>query len=127
MPRKERKHTRRSTDEYYIVIDKISQEPLGRIANVSTGGLKLISSAALQLGHSYQCEMNLPEEILGHRSISFEVECRWSRQSESGATWESGCEFKRISSTAMEVMQQLSHLWMMSASGGIQIPRQERR
>lgn len=72
------------------VIDPLSGETLGQVADLSLGGLRLIAGQPLNEGTSYSLCLLVPD----HRDKLYEVPikatCRWVRQGRRRDTFEVG-------------------------------------
>ncbi len=111
-----RKNTRRTTSDYYIVFDGQTEEILGRVSNMSQGGLKLISEKAVDVPRLFHCRMTLPEPVMGQGEILFDAESRWTREIGHYGWYETGYEFGRISNTDRERLELLLRKWMIEES-----------
>ncbi|NRB38409.1 MAG: PilZ domain-containing protein [Pseudomonadales bacterium] len=104
-----RKHERHNTDQSIIVIDTMTEQQVGLLANVSEDGLMIAGSTALETEAIYQLRLLLPEEIgASSPSINLGVDCLWvSGNEEWGGLYWSGCHIIDYADDAIEVLQLL--------------------
>lgn len=85
-----REHERFTQPESLTVFDRLSKQPIGDLVNLSTDGAMLVSSEPIKPASTHFCQMVLQPQIMGHREVNFELECRWSRKNITKNRWESG-------------------------------------
>jgi len=90
MADKRREHRERTSD-YYVVYDRDSGEPLGRVLNFTSEGMKLMGDSPLPVPATIACRMALPEPIDGFTEVFFEAETRWTQRNDSCHWYETGC------------------------------------
>ena len=82
------------------VSNRLSGEPMGYVADLSLGGLRLVASQPLAVGGCYEMVLHVPEHGERVRQIEVVVICQWSRATR-GATasrWASPSTGRRPSS-----------------------------
>ncbi|PZO65397.1 MAG: pilus assembly protein PilZ [Pseudoxanthomonas suwonensis] len=71
MNERQRRTPRRAPTHAVIVTDAMTGQAMGRIGNLSAGGMLLIADQALPIGTLYQVQFTLP--VTGHPSRTFEL------------------------------------------------------
>ncbi|GLS27873.1 PilZ domain-containing protein [Marinibactrum halimedae] len=72
------RHFRRHDLKHTVhVIDAVTSQPMGRIANISLEGLMLIGQLDAKPDHLYQLTVILPAVIAGEREINIGADCLW--------------------------------------------------
>lgn len=107
-----RKHPRYPLDKHVHVVDRQTGKSLGRIVNVSQGGMMLVDSAALQEERIYQLVIELDPGVIGNTdtcTIELGVDCLWNSPAatEKAAVYWSGCEIIDISDNNLELLERL--------------------
>ena len=107
-----RKHPRYPLDKHVHVMDRKTGKSLGRIVNVSQGGMMLVDSAPLQEECIYQLTIELESGVIGNAetcTIELGVDCLWHTPAvtEKAAVYWSGCEIIDISDKNLELLERL--------------------
>jgi hypothetical protein len=96
------------------VIDKVSGQSVGTVANLSLEGLMLINNEPLHADRIYQLCLTIAENVIadsdGHtHDVELGVDCLWSSpaQSSSASAYWSGCQIIDISETDFELVKKL--------------------
>lgn len=64
---------------YYLeVYDDETNQLLGHLVDVTTGGLKLVSKEKIPTNRKYKLRMMLPSGYFSRKDIHFEAESKWS-------------------------------------------------
>lgn len=83
-----RRHTRRAMPQTVDVTDTMTGTVVGRIGNLSAGGMMLIGSVHLADDALYQFRFTLPDGQGGQRRMQVGVQQQWSDASAgSGLIW----------------------------------------
>ena len=114
--KKDRKHLRRRTSDYYLVTDCASNAIVGRVGNLSLGGIMVISTDSIEVGKFCKLRLGLPEKVGGLDSLEFEAECRWSTHNEMAEWWENGFEFRSLPEGCLAMLEQLIHSALIAES-----------
>lgn len=77
--RKHRRLTFRQIDRIHV-INRLSSEPMGYIADLSVGGLRLVSPSPLAPGACFEMRLEVPVREGHFRSVDIHVVCQWSRK-----------------------------------------------
>lgn len=62
------------------VIDCADDEPIGYIGDISSGGFRVISEDPLAPDTQLQINLEIPVRANHHRTLSLNVQCKWSRR-----------------------------------------------
>lgn len=97
-----RAQRRRTLTGVVNVVNQFDEAVLGRLVNVTTEGLMLVSPVALATDTLYQAILALPEELNGVRQIELGMDCLWTSPTNPDADmyW-SGCHIIDISQEMM--------------------------
>lgn len=89
------------------VSNRLSGEPMGYVADLSLGGLRLVASQPLAVGGCYEMVLHVPEHGERVRQIEVVVICQWSRKDLRRDSFEMGFALDRPSAefTAMVAQQ----------------------
>lgn len=89
---KDRKHPRFDVVVPVPVLNKYTQEVLGNVVNLSSGGLLLASQQPLDADQIYQIQLIVKDQgsELGE-VIDVGIDCLWSKEGEQGLCF-SGCQ-----------------------------------
>ncbi len=99
-----RKQTRKSPQFFIGVYDNDQTRSVGRVANISSGGLMLIGKCELTRYVNYKISIDLPKAIKEQSQVFFEAQCRWCERGERSKLYSSGLEITNISSENSEIL-----------------------
>lgn len=111
----ERRSVRKRVSESLQVIDFMTGAPLGRIGNLSTDGLMLISPRALAERHVYQVQFPLPGALPSAARLDVGIQSLWSEAASGEHSHWTGCQIISISPACQDMLDD----WVArSADGG---------
>jgi len=99
-----RKQTRKSPRFFIGVYDNDQTRSVGRVANISSGGLMVIGKCELTRYVNYKISMDLPYAIKEKSQVFFEAQCRWCERGGRTKLYSSGLEITNISSENSEIL-----------------------
>lgn len=101
-----RQHSRISfrPDSRIQVTERHSQAPLGDIADISLGGLRLIAEAALEVGAHYEVVLHVPQHNGRLRPVEVALTCQWARRGTRRGTFEMGFALDQPSDAFTELV-----------------------
>ena len=99
-----RKQTRKSPRFFIGVYDNDQTRSVGRVANISGGGLMIIGKYELNRYSNYKISMDLPYAIKEKSQVFFEAQCRWCERGGRTKLYSSGLEITNISSENSEIL-----------------------
>ncbi|MCB1626191.1 MAG: PilZ domain-containing protein [Xanthomonadales bacterium] len=88
----ERRERRRNPGHAVLVVNSLNGASMGRIGNLSVGGLMLISSESLVESGIYQVQFQLAGPNIGTQTIELGFQCLWSVPASTPNTFWSGCQ-----------------------------------
>ena len=77
MPSEKRKLARRNFSYYMRVMDEVNGQLVGHLADISTGGFKLDSSAAIPLNKDFRLRIELTNEVANKSFMVFMARSKW--------------------------------------------------
>ena len=119
MSSNKRKHERVKPLDHFLVIDQQTGDFIGRVVNMSSGGLKLIGANPVEKEKIYQCQMTLPQEFEGETMIEFEACCKWSEKNEFMKMYETGFEITKCSEQEKKILTELIEKWCGCKTGTV--------
>ena len=110
-----RKHQRHTLRDDVKVVDQMTGQVLGTIANLSEEGIMLVHNAPLSTENIYQIRLEIDQGVLGDDPVAIEmgIDCLWvSPAGNTASTYWSGCQIIDMSDDAysriMDVIQKLA-------------------
>ena len=100
-----RKQERKSPQFFIEVYDNDQTRSVGRVANISSGGLMVIGKCELTRYVNYKISIDLPKAIKEQSQVFFEAQCRWCERGERSKLYSSGLEITNISSENSEILE----------------------
>lgn len=103
-----RSQRRRTLTGVVELFNRMDQQSLGRLVNVTTEGLMLVNSTPLATDMLYQVDLLLPEEVAGVSKVELGMDCLWTSPTTPDADmyW-SGCHIIDISPDMFTVLEAL--------------------
>ena len=102
-----RKHRRRQTDTFLGVYDRSTEELLGRLVNMTTDGVRLLTRDTIESDAIYQFRMDLPVEIKGSKEIVFDAKSVWSNKDNDSHEYSTGFRIVDLSSNEFDKIELL--------------------
>lgn len=103
----ERRDRRRNVRQAMMLVNSITGANVGRIGNLSAGGLMLISMEPVGESNIYQAQFQLSDPTSGTRQIDLAFQILWCAPAGSPNTYWSGCQTIDIS----EADRNALHAW----------------
>jgi len=88
-----RSHIRRHTIHYIKVFEENTNRLTGHLADISTSGMRLISSEPIQPGSVHNFSMALPLARFGWKTVNFDAESIWCRHDANSNSYDTGFRF----------------------------------
>ncbi|MGM0443104.1 MAG: PilZ domain-containing protein [Fibrobacterota bacterium] len=94
---------------YLKVLDRDSRDVIGRLGDLSTKGLLLLSKQAHTPGETHRLSIDLSDldVLLTKKSIDFDAEVKWSHQDINPSHYISGFQFLSISDKDIGVINKI--------------------
>ncbi len=102
-----RKYARRKLIYYLKVFDKKNSEQIGNLVDITSAGMMLISEDAIPTGRLFEFKIELPQKMDGTESIDVQAQSMWSKNDINPVLFDSGFQFKELSSEAKTIIQTL--------------------
>ncbi len=99
-----RKQVRKSPQFFVGVYDNEQTRSVGRVANISSGGLMVIGKLELTKYANYKISMDLPYAIKEKSQVFFDAQCKWCERGGRTLLYSSGLEITNISSENSEIL-----------------------
>ncbi len=103
----ERRMHRKSVTAVLRVFDRSSGRNVGRMANLSRDGFKLVTREPQNLGQELSYSMVLPETLQGSNTMSFEAVSVWSHYAEATQDYRCGYRFTGLSEVDRRILDEL--------------------
>ncbi len=114
--KKDRKYPRRRSSDYLFVVDRNGDKMIGRVGNLSLGGVMVIGDGPMPVGDTMHLKLAFGHKVLDRDHLEFEAECRWSARNDLADWWETGFEIHGLSQPESAVLQQFLRDMMQSES-----------
>jgi len=101
----ERRSVRKQVAEPLLVLDTMSGAQLGRIGNLSTDGLMLISAQPIPEQHVYEVLFPLPGTWVGAQRLEVGIQCLWSEPASTSDSHWAGCHIISISPEHQDLLE----------------------
>ncbi len=88
-----RKHKRRNSIFYIKVYDKETGKTAGRLVDITTGGMMIVSEKPVEVGTVAEFKMPLPEKIRDIGEISFNAKSVWNGPDVNDDFFDTGFQF----------------------------------
>ena len=93
----DKRRTKRRHLIYYLrVFNRLNNELLGHLADITSEGLMIVGEHSVPVGQAYQLHMALPAEILGKETMDFDAVALWSRPDVDPAFYATGFQIHEI-------------------------------
>ena len=107
---KDRRKLKRVQSPYYLKIEDCSVNRLiGYLADISTGGMMLMSKKPVETDAAFKLKMNLPIAAKESKEITVDANSRWFMKSAHSNSYDVGFELQDISPEDVEVIRQFIH------------------
>lgn len=105
-----REYERYSVENYLRVIDVETGKHLGDVVDISLGGIRLLSHAALQKGQSFRMRFEIAMGEEYRAEVLFVGNVVWSRNDIDPGFYTSGIKYIQISAAARANLRELINL-----------------
>ncbi len=106
-----RKTPRKKAPEKVTVYDRATDNAVGQVVNMSTGGLLLLSDSPIPVDNVYQFRIMLPDFIDGTDSLNFGVESLWGSPAMDENYYWTGFQIIDISESDSRILEILIKDW----------------
>jgi hypothetical protein len=91
-----RKLKRRHPIYYLPIMDQENNEMVGKLVDITSEGLMMISEKAVPTQKSYFLDIELPEEIYGQTHLTFHAKSLWCKKDVNPEFFATGFQFLEI-------------------------------
>ena len=116
-----RKYQRKQMKDYLMVSDLESGELIGRVLNITTEGIMILSENSIPTKKIFKCSMRLPDVIEGKREIEFELLSCWSQENQRLEMYQAGFKFLDQSQLLQNILRTLVRDWSIDRGFNIQL------
>lgn len=102
-----RNQLRRRTDSFLGVYDRKSAQLVGRLVDMTTEGVKLLSVSSLESNAEFQFKMDLPIDMKGSKEITFDAKSVWSKRDKVSHEYYTGFQILGLSTKEKEKIELL--------------------
>jgi len=103
-----RRLERKRTGAYVAVFDARTNASLGCMIDVTTAGLRLMSTKPLPTDRLYSMRLEIPKEVAGASTIMLEAKSVWCRKNQDTSLFDVGFIIKALSEDNLHRLE----LWM---------------
>ena len=104
---KEKRLKERHRYFYSRVYDENTHHQAGRLVDITTVGIRLISDNFIETDTDFQLRMVLPKGIEGKKSIRFDARSIWCKKTTHTELYDAGFKLTNISPENLEIIEQL--------------------
>jgi hypothetical protein len=94
--RERRAHVRKKIYEQLMVYDRLINQSVGRVVNMSVSGIMLVSEDPVELPCIFSCRAKLPRKINGNDKLVFDAQAKWCRFNSLTGLYETGYRFLNL-------------------------------
>jgi c-di-GMP-binding flagellar brake protein YcgR len=102
-----RKLKRRQLIYYLQVLDRRTGLLVGRLADITTEGLMLISPDPIEENKEIELRMVLPAEIQGDKAVVFDAQSVWCRKDVNPDLYVTGFRFLKVAARDFKIIDDL--------------------
>ncbi len=89
------------------LVDRNTDEPIGRVLDFTTEGIRLSADHPIEQGTVHQCQLIVPVSVSATGTIDFDAKCLWGRPSGDGKEHHIGLELLNVVRDQIERLKQL--------------------
>ena len=104
-----RRRNRKSTFHYTQVLDRDSGKQIGRLVNITTEGMMLITTLPLATGTKLPIRMVLPRMVNDVDELEFNAEVRWCKPDANPNYHAIGFKLENITREVSEIIGEMFH------------------
>jgi len=98
---------RRHLYYYSRVFDEATQQMAGRLVDLTTEGIMLVSEKPIDANTKFKFKLFLPKSIEGHKTLSVEAESRWSKQAVNPDLYDNGFQLLNVKPDDEKIIERL--------------------
>jgi len=89
------------------VHERSTNKTLGRIGNISSEGILLLTDEEISRGKLLELVIPLPREMRGQTEVEFNAQVMWAKPVETTGQWGCGLAFRHVTQEEMEIFEEL--------------------
>ena len=105
--RNQRRIERHQLPYYLKLFNRLTDQPMGYIGNLSRDGLLLISEIQVLVGARFEMRVKIPRQDGQVQYIDFAANCLWSREDVTPGSYDSGFELLVAPPMYLELIETL--------------------
>lgn len=100
---------RKTRHRYYYsrVYDENTHRQAGRLVDITTDGIRIVSENPIKTNTTFQFRMVLPGEIEGKRTICFDVLSKWCNNTSDSDLFDAGFTLLNITPDKAQIIEHL--------------------
>jgi len=98
---------RRHLYYYSRVFDEATQQMAGRLVDLTTEGIMIVSEKPVSANIKFKFKMLLPKSIEGHKTLNIEAESRWSKQAANPDLYDNGFQLLNVKPGDEKIIERL--------------------
>lgn len=103
-----RKLERREVEISVVAQNGVNDEPLGKLVNIHSEGLMIMSEGPLDTESIYQLELVLASPINDQTTIPVVADCLWQSPASTDGSYWVGFKIVEVSNKSLELIEQLA-------------------
>jgi len=104
-----RNRPRKNTPHHVKVLDETSGRVLGRVVDITSDGLMLVSDQSVPRGLRTHLRINLPIMVQNRSDVTVEAEAVWSKQDTNPKFYTSGWKFINLGGEEGYLLEEVMH------------------
>jgi hypothetical protein len=93
--------------QFFQVLDRLTNNPIGHLVDISTGGMMIIGKEPIKEGIILKLRIDLPEIIQESSHLSIDARCIWCRQDVNPEYYYTGFDILVISPNHAGIIEEL--------------------
>jgi len=90
-----------------MVFDRVMNQTVGRILNMSISGIMMISEDPVELPRIFSCRVKLPKKINGSDQLEFDAQAKWTRFNSLTGLYQTGYKFINLTPESERLIQKI--------------------
>lgn len=99
-----RRKPRREAEDFLRVFDRITDQLIGGLANLTHDGAMFVSQQPIDISSVLNCRVQLPDEVLGRDQLIFDAECVWCKKDTGSGRYESGYRLTNVTAQDRDIL-----------------------
>ncbi len=104
-----RQRPRKNTPHLVKVIDLDSGQSMGRVVDITAGGMMLVTRQAISVGDRFNFRINLPVMVHYRTEVDVEAEAMWTKKDTNPSFHKSGFRFVNLPGDDGYLLEDVMH------------------